>query len=141
METKGATQRAKEKFEKDRKFAVGDKFLAKDFGDDDYTSYEVVKLLPPDKKAPHGYAVFTASWFNHAYGKECKVTYPAAPIKEDAVGIETARVTDKNGYLKFNAEATGRYKEGEEYTPSAGRGDYGPSNPWDAPGMSVSDFV
>lgn len=28
----------------------------------------------------------------------------------------------------------------EEYTPSATRGDYSPSNPWDAPGMSMSDF-
>ena len=24
---------------------------------------------------------------------------------------------------------------------SATRGDYGPSNPWDAPGMSISDFI
>lgn len=29
----------------------------------------------------------------------------------------------------------------EEYTPSAENGDYSPSNPWDAPGMSVSDFI
>ena len=27
------------------------------------------------------------------------------------------------------------------YTPSASRHDYGPSNPWDAPGMSVKDFI
>ena len=32
------------------------------------------------------------------------------------------------------------YKE-EEYTPSATRGDYSPSNPWDAPGMSIKDFI
>ena len=25
--------------------------------------------------------------------------------------------------------------------PSSTNGDYGPSNPWDAPGMSVSDFI
>ncbi len=29
----------------------------------------------------------------------------------------------------------------EEYTPSAENGDYSPSNPWDAPGMSISDFI
>ena len=29
----------------------------------------------------------------------------------------------------------------EEYTPSATAGDYGPGNPWDAPGMRVSDFI
>ena len=29
----------------------------------------------------------------------------------------------------------------DEYIPSAERGDYSPSNPWDAPGMKQSDFV
>lgn len=27
------------------------------------------------------------------------------------------------------------------YTPSSTNGDYGPSNPWDAPGMSERDFI
>jgi hypothetical protein len=27
------------------------------------------------------------------------------------------------------------------YTPSSTYGDYGPGNPWDAPGMSVKDFI
>ena len=29
----------------------------------------------------------------------------------------------------------------DEYTPSATNGDYGPSCPWNAPGMSVRDFI
>lgn len=29
----------------------------------------------------------------------------------------------------------------EEYIPSCSRRDYGPSNPWDAPGMSIKDFI
>ena len=29
----------------------------------------------------------------------------------------------------------------EEYVPSAENGDYSPGNPWDAPGMSPSDFI
>lgn len=29
----------------------------------------------------------------------------------------------------------------EEYAPSAENGDYGPSNPWNAPGMKISDFI
>ena len=38
------------------------------------------------------------------------------------------------------------YKNGEcvkrdGYVPSAENGDYGPSNPWDAPGMSIHDFI
>lgn len=31
--------------------------------------------------------------------------------------------------------------EDDEYIPSAERGDYSPSNPWDAPGMRMSDFI
>ena len=27
------------------------------------------------------------------------------------------------------------------YTPSASRGDYSPSTPWNAPGMSIHDFI
>jgi hypothetical protein len=27
------------------------------------------------------------------------------------------------------------------YTPSASRGDYSPSAPWNAPGMSIHDFI
>lgn len=29
----------------------------------------------------------------------------------------------------------------EEYIPSATMGDYGPSNPWDAPGCSIKMFI
>ena len=29
----------------------------------------------------------------------------------------------------------------EEYIPSAENGDYSPSNPWDAPGCRISDFI
>lgn len=31
--------------------------------------------------------------------------------------------------------------EDDDYTPSSSNGDYGPSNPWDAPGMSIRDFI
>lgn len=36
------------------------------------------------------------------------------------------------------------YEEEEDdyrYTPSATARDYGPGNPWDAPGMSIRDFI
>jgi hypothetical protein len=37
------------------------------------------------------------------------------------------------------------FKDEEEdnvdHTPSAENGDYSPSNPWDAPGMKMSDFI
>ena len=31
--------------------------------------------------------------------------------------------------------------EEDEYCPSSTAGDYSPSNPWDAPGMSIKDFI
>lgn len=34
-----------------------------------------------------------------------------------------------------------KYYGCDEYTPSATNGDYSPSNPWDAPGMSIRDFI
>lgn len=33
------------------------------------------------------------------------------------------------------------YYEEEYYSPSSTNGDYSPSNPWDAPGMSIHDFI
>ena len=51
---------------------------------------------------------------------------------------------------EINAAAgCGRYEEGtpaclekdDDYCPSSSSRDYGPSNPWDAPGMSISDFI
>ena len=29
----------------------------------------------------------------------------------------------------------------DDYVPSSTNGDYSPSNPWDAPGMKISDFI
>ena len=53
------------------------------------------------------------------------------------------------GNCPYNAEGSNDCRnycglgvdEDEEYTPSAENGDYGPSNPWDAPGMKTSDFI
>ena len=33
------------------------------------------------------------------------------------------------------------YSYEEDYVPSSENGDYSPSNPWDAPGMSLKDFI
>lgn len=33
------------------------------------------------------------------------------------------------------------FEDDSSYTPSSTNGDYSPSNPWDAPGMSVRDFI
>ena len=40
-------------------------------------------------------------------------------------------------------EAEELYKElyDDRYCPSCTAGDYGPGNPWDAPGMNIRDFM
>lgn len=42
-------------------------------------------------------------------------------------------------YIEFAVDT--RFDDEDDYTPSATRGDYSPSNPWDAPGMSIHDFI
>ena len=46
------------------------------------------------------------------------------------------------------AASCGKYEEGmpdclleDDYCSSSTAGDYSPSNPWDAPGMSIRDFI
>lgn len=43
--------------------------------------------------------------------------------------------------IESEFDIDGVRSEDEEYTPSSTNGDYSPNNPWDAPGMSVSDFI
>lgn len=43
--------------------------------------------------------------------------------------------------IEYEFDIDGVRSEDEEYVPSAENGDYGPSNPWDAPGMKSSDFI
>lgn len=44
-------------------------------------------------------------------------------------------------YCGGRAYLSGEWVDEDDYTPSATRHDYSPSNPWDAPGMSKSDFI
>lgn len=43
--------------------------------------------------------------------------------------------------IEYEFDIDGIRSEDEEYVPSAENGDYSPSNPWDAPGMSTKDFI
>lgn len=44
-------------------------------------------------------------------------------------------------YRWFEVPEDFEEEEDDEYVPSAENGDYSPSNPWGAPGMSMSDFI
>lgn len=43
--------------------------------------------------------------------------------------------------IEYAFDIDGVRSADEEYIPSATNGDYSPSNPWDAPGMSIKDFI
>ncbi len=66
-------------------------------------------------------------------GLECCMDYEMACTEEE----EIKAAADCPRY----EEGTPSCLEEEHYTPSATNGDYGPSNPWDAPGMSIRDFI
>lgn len=65
---------------------------------------------------------------------ECCMWYEMATTKEE----EEKEATDCERYEYGTPLCLLR---DDEYCPSATAGDYGPSNPWDAPGMNVRDFI
>ena len=48
---------------------------------------------------------------------------------------------DEERYMPCDGKANICPSYDEDYIPSATMGDYSPSNPWDAPGLSISDFI
>ena len=70
---------------------------------------------------------------NGMFGIECCMGWEMATTekeeKETAEGCPAYRKGDPECY------------EEEHYCPSATAGDYSPSCPWNAPGMSVMDFI
>ena len=76
----------------------------------------------------------------------CKHRYYGSWIGMDVcAGYEIAE--DEAAEIE-QAKICNRYEEGkppcledDEHTPSATNGDYSPSCPWNAPGMSISDFI
>lgn len=64
---------------------------------------------------------------------ECCIDYEMA--NSEAEQIEAAKDCPK-----YECGTPDCFKD-DEYTPSSTYGDYGPSNPWDAPGMSIRDFI
>lgn len=66
-----------------------------------------------------------------SFGFEYCTGWEMAITEDDA--IENAK--DCCGYVLEE------YEEGEDYCPSSTNRDYSPSNPWDAPGMSIRDFI
>ena len=63
-------------------------------------------------------------------------------LQEDLAKPEEVREAEAEEFRKALEEADGLafYEDRKRYTSSTA-GDYGPSNPWDAPGMSIRDFI
>lgn len=84
--------------------------------------------------------------------KTYKVTYTEKLIHTfyvDAENEESAKEAFEEdlmqGKVDFSdgevSDTEYKLEELGEYIPSAENGDYSPSNPWDAPGMKISDFI
>jgi hypothetical protein len=67
--------------------------------------------------------------------EEAKMVFEQG-LMEDAFDLCGGEVGDTDYSVK---ECDDKYHY--HYTPSSTNGDYSPSNPWDAPGMSISDFI
>ena len=67
------------------------------------------------------------------FGIECCIGYEMACT--EAEEIKEASTCD------WYEEGTPACLCEDMYVPSSTGGDYSPSNPWDAPGMSIRDFI
>lgn len=65
--------------------------------------------------------------------------YDSSEVILDASDVKSLEIT----VLEDEADKEQEYSEiGDyHYIPSATAGDYSPSHPWDAPGMSIHDFI
>ena len=48
---------------------------------------------------------------------------------------------ERQGFYLMDIDDDEEDYDDEPHCPSATNGDYSPSNPWDAPGMSIKDFI
>ena len=91
----------------------------------------------------HRTAIIRETFIN-AFGKETNRTW-RRPIIKYSDGEEHVRLKDDTfgNSIYYVCNATSGYdEERDEYQhTSSTAGDYGPSNPWNAPGMSERDFI
>ena len=62
--------------------------------------------------------------------------------KEEAADKKWMSGEPEDGWQSIQDEEEDSFLEDDdEYIPSSTYGDYSPGNPWDAPGMSIHDFI
>ena len=65
---------------------------------------------------------------------ECCIDYEMACNEED-------QINSAKNCPRYEKGTPACLEHDDDYCPSATNRDYGPSNPWDAPGMSIRDFI
>lgn len=73
-------------------------------------------------------------YFSYWDGIECCIDYEMATNEEEEIKNATE-------CKRFEEGTPSCLEEKEPYRPSASNGDYSPSHPWDAPGMSIRNFI
>ena len=71
--------------------------------------------------------------------RETPCDYGECPY--DAMYSEACRYYCGLGVDEDSYDEDEKMFDDEDYIPSSTYRDYGPSNPWDAPGMSIKDFI
>ena len=66
--------------------------------------------------------------------------YPDYCLDYEMATTEEEEIEAAKNCPKYE-EGTPLCFEDDEYCPSSTAGDYSPSNPWNAPGMSIRDFI
>ena len=72
-----------------------------------------------------------------AYSSWCGIDYC---IDYEMATTEDEEIEAAKDCVKYE-EGTPSCFEDDDYCPSATAGDYSPSSPWNAPGMSIRDFI
>lgn len=90
-----------------------------------------------DSNEPEGYV-----WWARMYATAAD-NYPYDFNREDTDNKydEDDRVSEEFDYLDSDYDEEYEELDDDEYIPSSTAGDYSPGNPWDVPGMSISDFI
>lgn len=97
---------------------------------------QIMKDLNNDD-VPTEYDVATDSYIVHWEDEDRDDVFEGYDVETED-GIKHLYPIGAGGWIWDEAQV--EYLD-DEYVPSAENGDYSPSNPWDAPGMSIRDFI
>lgn len=80
-------------------------------------------------------------WFNKGYTDSDSLNAWIMDLQEELRKTPEQREAESREFIDYLCQAELADLMEDHYTPSATAGDYGPSCPWNAPGMSIKDFI